>query len=148
MARRLGGQRPTFERVGEWASSRGSEAVAVFSEYGRRYYDSQKYEMDVFFARDEDGGFAAKSIGITKPRQNGKSFALRDYCLWMAIVEHMSVLYTAHHGRTVRKMFKEMCDFIESHDDFADELESIYKAGGYEGTRQELFDLLDSVKEE
>lgn len=133
MAPRLGGQRPTFERVGEWTSSRGAEAVAVFSEYGRRYYDSQKYEMDVFFARDEDGGFAAKSIGITKPRQNGKSFALRDYCLWMAIVEHMSVLYTAHHGRTVRKMFKEMCDFIESHDDFSDELESIYKAGGYEG---------------
>lgn len=133
MARRLGGQRPTFERVGEWATSRGSEAVEVFSEYGRRYYDSQKYEMDVFFARDEDGGFAAKSIGITKPRQNGKSFALRDYCVWMAIVEHMSVLYTAHHGRTVRKMFKEMCDFIESNEDFAEELDSIYKAGGYEG---------------
>lgn len=133
MASRLGGQRPTFERVGTWASSRGAEAVDVFSQYGRRYYGSQKYEMDVFFARDGEGGFAAKSIGITKPRQNGKSFALRDYCLWMAIVEHMSVLYTAHHGRTVRKMFKEMCDFITSHEDFADELESIYKAGGYEG---------------
>ena len=87
MARRLGGQLPTFERVGEWASTRGSEAVAMFEAYGRRYYDSQKHEMDVFFARDERGGFAAKTICITKPRQNGKSFGLRDYAMWMAAVE-------------------------------------------------------------
>ena len=133
MDRRLGGQEPTFKKVGGWSSTRGPEAVAMFEAYGRRYYGSQKLEMEVFFARNADGEFAAKSIGITKPRQNGKSFAVRDYCLWMAIVEHKSVLYSAHHGRTSRKMFKEMCDFIESHGDFKDELESIYKAGGYEG---------------
>ena len=105
----------------------------MFEAYGRRYYDSQKYEMELFFARDDDGSFAALSIGINKPRQNGKSFGCRDYCIWMAAVEGKSVLYTAHHGRTVRKMFKEMCDFIESHEDFKDELDYIYKAGGYEG---------------
>lgn len=105
----------------------------MFEAYGRRYYGSQKYEMDVFFARDALGGFAAKSIGITKPRQNGKSFAVRDYSTWMAAVEGKSVLYSAHHGRTVRKMFKEICDFLESHEDFRDELDYIYKAGGYEG---------------
>ena len=105
----------------------------MFEAYGRRYYDSQKYEMDVFFARDANGAFAAKSIAITKPRQNGKSFAVRDYATWMAAVEGKSVLYSAHHGRTVRKMFKEICDFIESHADFKDELDYIYKAGGYEG---------------
>lgn len=133
MARRLGGQEPTFSTVGEWASTRGPEAVEMFEEYGRRYYGSQKLEMDVFFARDGNGEFAAKSIGITKPRQNGKSFAVRDYSLWMAIVEHESVLYTVHHGRTARLMFKEMCDFIKKHADFKDELDYIYKAGGQEG---------------
>jgi hypothetical protein len=105
----------------------------MFEAYGRRYYDSQKYEMTIFFARDESGNFAAKSIGITKPRQNGKSFAVRDYATWMAAVEGKSVLYSAHHGRTVRKMFKEICDFVESHEDFREELDYIYKAGGYEG---------------
>lgn len=133
MARRLGGQRPTFERVGEWTSTRGDEAVEMFEAYGRNYYGSQRYEMAIFFARDDDGAFAAKSIGITKPRQNGKSFAVRDYATWMAAVEGKSVLYSAHHGRTVRKMFKEICDFIEAHDDFKEELDYIYKAGGYEG---------------
>lgn len=133
MARRLGGQEPTFSTVGEWASTRGSDAVAMFEEYGRRYYGSQKLEMDVFFARDADGSIASLTVGITKPRQNGKSFAARDYALWMAFVEHMNVLYTAHRGGTVRKMFKEMCDFIEMNKDFKDEVDYIYKAGGYEG---------------
>lgn len=105
----------------------------MFEAYGRRYYGSQKYEMDIYFARDDQGAFAAKSIGITKPRQNGKSFSVRDYATWMAAVEGKSVLYSAHHGRTVRKMFKEICDFIETHDDFKEELDYIYKAGGYEG---------------
>ena len=133
MARRLGGQEPTFSTVGEWASTRGADAVAMFEEYGRRYYGSQKLEMDVFFARDADGSIASLTVGITKPRQNGKSFAARDYALWMAFVEHMNVLYTAHRGGTVRKMFKEMCDFIEMNKDFKDEVDYIYKAGGYEG---------------
>lgn len=133
MPHRLGGQRPTFQRIGEYADTRGPDAVEMFEAYGRRYYGSQKYEMQLFFARDARGGFAAKTLCITKPRQNGKSFALRDYAIWMAAVEGKSVLYTAHHGRTVRKMFKEMCDFIEAHADFKDELDYVYKAGGYEG---------------
>lgn len=133
MARRLGGQRPTFDTIGKWSTTRGPEAVEMFEAYGRKYYGSQKLEMDVFFARDENGQFAAMSIGITKPRQNGKSFAVRDYATWMAAVEGKSVLYSAHEGKTVRKMFKEIVDFLESHEDFRDELESIYRAGGYEG---------------
>jgi len=133
MARRLGGQEPTFKKVGEWATTRGPEAVEMFEAYGRRYYGSQKLEMDVFFARDADGMFAAMSIGITKPRQNGKSFAVRDYSTWMAAVEGKSVLYSAHEGKTVRKMFKEIADFLESDEDFRDELDNIYRAGGYEG---------------
>ena len=133
MARRLGGQEPTFKKIGSWASTRGPEAVEMFEAYGRRYYGSQKLEMDVFFARDADGMFAAMSIGITKPRQNGKSFGVRDYATWMAAVEGKSVLYSAHEGKTVRKMFKEIVDFLEGHEDFRDEVESVYRAGGYEG---------------
>ena len=133
MDRRLGGQVPTFEKVGDYHDTRGGDAVEMFEQYGHRYYDSQKHEMDVFFARNEDGSIASLTVGITKPRQNGKSFAARDYALWMAFVEHMNVLYTAHRGGTVRKMFKEMCDFIELNQDFKDELDYVYKAGGYEG---------------
>lgn len=130
---RSGGQRPTFEVVGPYSYSNAADAIEMFEAYGRRYYESQKYEMVLLYARKADGTYAANSIGIAKPRQNGKSFCSRDYALDMACTEGKRVLFSAHHGRTVRAMFKEMCDFIESHADFKAELDYIYKAGGYEG---------------
>lgn len=130
---RRGGQYPTFEVVGDYAYSNADEAIEMFESYGRVYYDSQKYEMRLFYARNADGTFAANSIGSTKPRQNGKSFGARDYALDSACMDGKRVLYSAHHGRTSRAMFKEMCDFIEAHEDFKNELDYIYKAGGYEG---------------
>ena len=133
LPRRLGGQAPTFELVGEYHHSFGADVVEMFEAYGRNYYGSQKHEMELLYARDEDGGYAAKSLGISKPRQNGKSFCARDYCIEQAALHGKSCLFSAHHGRTVRAMFKEMCDFVESHADFAAELDYIYKAGGYEG---------------
>jgi len=133
MARRLGGQVPTFQNVGEYASSRGADAVAMFEAYGRNYYDSQKYEMEVFFARNERGDFAAKTICITKPRQNGKSFAARDYAIWMACVEHKNVLYSAHRSGVAHKMFKEIADFVRGNADLYAEVDTIYAAIGYEG---------------
>ena len=62
MARRLGGQSPTFEKLGDYSRSAGADVVEMFEAYGRRYYGSQSHEMEVFFARREDGSFAAKSI--------------------------------------------------------------------------------------
>ena len=139
MARRLGGQRPTFDTIGEWSTTRGPEAVEMFEAYGRRYYGSQKLEMDVFFARDENDQFAAMSIGITKPRQNGKSFGVRFYAIWCAAVEGRHVLFTAHRGKTVRKMFKFMRMFVLNHPDLKEKLmpgpDGIYKAAGSEGIR-------------
>ncbi len=133
MARRLGGQVPTFQNVGSYAYSRGADAVAMFEAYGRNYYDSQKYEMEVFFARNERGDFAAKTICITKPRQNGKSFAARDYAIWMACVEHKNVLYSAHRSGVAHKMFKEIADFVRNNADLYAEVDTIYAAIGYEG---------------
>ena len=81
---RHGNQRPTFEVVGEYASTSGRECAELFEAYGVEFYPSQKYELDLFLARDVDGRAASKTIGISKPRQNGKSFAARHYALWMA----------------------------------------------------------------
>lgn len=130
---RTGRQEPTFERVGEYAYSRGSTAVKMFEQYGRRYYGSQKYEMEILYARTASGDFAAKDIGITKPRQNGKSFAARDYAIWMAFVEGMTVLFSMHNGGTARKMFREVKSFVESREDFRSLVRDICESRGYEG---------------
>ena len=133
---RFGNQSPTFQTVGKWASTRGDDAIALFEQYGVRFYESQEYELRVFFARDEHGRFSSRTICVSKPRQNGKSYAARFYALWCAAVEGLDVLYSAHHGKTVRKMFKQLCDFVNAHGDFRRMLKprgGIYKAAGSEG---------------
>ena len=134
---RKGNQRPTFSTVGNWSYTDGDYAVKMFGEYGIRFYESQAYELHVFLARNEDGSFAAKTICISKPRQNGKSFAARFYAIWMAAICGLNVLYTAHHGKTARKMFKAIRAFVESNPEFAAMLkpngQGIYAAKGSEG---------------
>ena len=135
--RRYGNQKPTFSTVGDWSYTRGDAAVKLFANYKISFYESQQWELKVFFARNADGTFASRTICISKPRQNGKSFAVRFYCIWCAAIEGLRVLYTAHHGKTVRKMFREIRTFITAHADFMRILkphgEGIYKAAGSEG---------------
>ena len=68
-----GNQRPTFERVGQYAYSLSEDVAEMFAEDGgATFYPSQLYELELMLARDEDGAPAASTIGISKPRQNGK----------------------------------------------------------------------------
>lgn len=136
MSKRYGRQTPTFERVGTYDHSDGPEAVALFEGYGIRFIPAQRYEMELYLAKNELGEAEAINIGLSRPRQNGKSFAARYYALWAAFIEGRDVLYSAHHAGTVRKMFKFMCDFIAAHRDFSNKLKpqgGIYKAQGAEG---------------
>ena len=134
---KTGRQRPTFESVGDYAYSIGSEVVEMFEEDGgATFYPSQKYELELMLARNEDDSPAALTIGISKPRQNGKSYAARYYAVFMSVFEHKEVLYSAHHSTTTNKMFKALCDLFESperYPEFANDVKSISHARGYEG---------------
>ncbi|OUO31904.1 terminase family protein [Olsenella sp. An293] len=122
MATRYGRQEPTFEVVGGFSSSRGGEAVGLFESYGVRFMPWQARQLELYLARDGAGRAASKTIGLSVPRQNGKSYAARFYAVWCAAVEGRAVLYTAHHGVTTREMFKRIKSFAEGTPDFAAEL--------------------------
>lgn len=135
---RTGSQEPTFEVIGSYDFSYGAAAVDAFeSEAGATFDDAQKYEMELFLARKgtpENSQFAALTIAISKPRQNGKSYGVRWYAADMGLVG-MRVLYSAHHSSTTAKMFKELCSYFENADqypDMASEIVSISRARGYE----------------
>jgi len=134
---KTGRQEPTFQRVGNYAHSLGAEVAEVFAEDGgATFYPSQLMELGLMLARNEDGSPAATTLGIVKPRQNGKSYAARYYAAYMAVFEHRDVLYSAHHSGTTKKMFMALCDLFESQErypDFANDVKSISHARGYEG---------------
>lgn len=122
MASRTGSQVPTFERVGEWDHTDGPEAVATLSAYGFSFDGAQRHEMDVYLARRADGTPSATSVGLSVPRQNGKSYAARWYAVWQAAVCGRLVTYSAHNGDTVHEFFDMLCDTFtdqEAYPDFA-----------------------------
>ena len=105
-------------------------------EGGATFYPSQKLEIEMMLARDQEGRPSALTIGISKPRQNGKSYAARYYAAYMGDFEHRQVLYSAHHSSTTNKMFKALCNLFENperYPEFAADVKSISHARGYEG---------------
>ena len=134
---KTGRQEPTFSLIGEFAYSFSDEVVEMFEdEGGATFYPSQKYEMKLLLARKADDSPAALTIGISKPRQNGKSYAARFYAVYMSVFEHRQVLYSAHHSSTTNKMFKALCNLFESperYPEFAHDVKTISHARGYEG---------------
>ena len=134
---RKGNQDPTFKRIGDYASTNGPEVAEMFElDGGATFYPSQKMELDLMLARDQDGSPSASTIGITKPRQNGKSYSGRYYSSYQGDFEHRDTLYSAHHGNTSRKMFDAMCDLFDSQErypEFTADIKRISRARGYEG---------------
>lgn len=134
---RTGRQKPTFEVVDKYAYSFGKDVEDMFeAEGGATFYPSQKYELELMLARNDDDSPAATTIGISKPRQNGKSYAARYYAIYMGVFEHRPVLYSAHHSNTTSKMFQAICNLFESperYPDFANDVKRISHVRGYEG---------------
>ncbi len=134
---RTGSQEPTFSRVGTYAYSDGDAVAEMFIEDGgATFYQAQMDELVLMLARNKDGSPAAQTIGISKPRQNGKSYAARYYAVYMADFEHRSVMYSAHHSSTTKKMFDALCNLFENPErfpEFASDVKSITRGRGYEG---------------
>lgn len=134
---KTGRQDPTYAVIGDYAYSYGAEVVEMFEEEGgATFYPSQKKELELMLARNKNGEPSALTIGISKPRQNGKSYAARYYAVYMSVFEHRQVLYSAHHSTTTNKMFNALCNLFESperYPDFANDVKKVSHVRGYEG---------------
>lgn len=133
----VGRQKPTFSTVGKFAISTGDLVAELFeTEAGATFYEAQKTELCWFTAKNADGSPAATTIAISKPRQNGKSYAARFYAAYAADFEHKRVLYSAHHAKTVNKMFQELTAIYENRErypQFYENVKRISHSKGYEG---------------
>ena len=134
---KFGNQTPTFSKLGTYAYSDGEDFAEMFTEDGgATFYPAQKEELMIMLARNEDGSPAALVIGISKPRQNGKSYSARYYAIAMGDFEHRSVLYSAHHSSTTKKMFDACLSLFENEKrfpEFAKDVKNITRGRGYEG---------------
>ena len=134
---KTGKQEPTYQVVGDYAFSIGDDVADMFeADGGASFYPSQRHEIKLMLASNDDGSPAGLTIGISKPRQNGKSYSARYYAIYKGDFEHKKVLYSAHHSTTTNKMFRAICNIFESperYPDFYRDVKSISHVRGYEG---------------
>ena len=134
---RRGNQEPTYSVICDYAYSNGEEVARAFEEDGgATFYPCQRKELELMLASDVDGSPAATSIGISKPRQNGKSYSARTYAAYKSDFEGKNVLYSAHHSSTTHKMFVELLGLFDNpkrYPEFAADVKEITRARGLEG---------------
>lgn len=92
----------------------GKDASDVVRIGGMILDDWQKEIMDVWMCRNKTGRWAAKSCGISIPRQNGKTAIVEARAESGMILFCEQVIYTAHLQKTSTETFEEMRDFFES----------------------------------
>lgn len=110
-------QTPTYEaNVPEDLGGDGKMATKLAAAYFGKPMPWQPHLLDVMLARDEHDKFRVPEVGISIPRQNGKSWVVRARCFYGAL-NGEKILYTCHHGDTSDEMFKELTAPFEDEDE-------------------------------
>lgn len=82
--------------------------------------------------RAADGLLAAKRVGLSVPRQNGKNGVLEVAELGQMVLMGRRVLHTAHEVKTARKAFLRLASFFEDNAELAGLVKTIRKVNGQE----------------
>ena len=93
-------QTPTYEaNIPADLSGDGEMAARLAAAYFGEPMPWQPHLLDVMLARDERDKFRVKTVGISIPRQNGKSWGVRARCFYGALSGEC-ILYTCQQAHT------------------------------------------------
>lgn len=131
-----GADLPTYEAgIPDMTASDGEMAAALAAECFGTPMAWQRRLLDVMLARDASDLYVAKSVAVSMPRQNGKSWVVRARCLY-GIVCGERILYTCQHGDTSGQMFEEMARVFEDEQcELHGMLEAVRRTNGQQGIR-------------
>jgi hypothetical protein len=99
-------------RSKDW--SLGELAVRLSAGYGLVPDDWQADPVECMLCRTNTGRYAAATVKITAPRQNGKNGILEVRELFGMVVLGEKFLHTAHEVKTARKAFRRIASFFEN----------------------------------
>ncbi len=110
-------QTPTYEaNIPADLSGDGEMACKLAAAYFGDPLPWQPHLLDAMLARDERDRYALRALGISIPRQNGKSWVVRARCFYGAL-NGEKILYTCQHGDTSDQMFQELSQPFEDEDE-------------------------------
>ncbi len=128
---------PTFEaNIPQDLDGDGRMARRLAEAYFGNAMPWQPHVLDVMLARDARDKYALRSLGISVPRQNGKSWVVRARCFYGALSGE-KILYTCQHGDTSDEMFQALKEPFEDDDEpeLQDLLLAVRKTNGQQAIK-------------
>lgn len=117
-----------------YVDSAGPEAVALAASGGLHLDPWQAETLEVGLGERADGRWAARSVGLVVPRQNGKGSILEALILaCLLLFREKLILYSAHEFKTAHETFIRIKELIERNADLASRVAKIHEAHGAEG---------------
>lgn len=128
-----GVQQPRICHVPEFATSAGDEAIALSRLAGLEPDEWQQLVIRSALGERPDGKWAAKTVGLTVPRQNGKGSVLEiRELVGLFLLGEKLINHTAHQQKTATSHFKRLLELIEGVPEFEQRVLSAPKGKGNE----------------
>jgi hypothetical protein len=128
-----GHQRPRISHAPEYVSSTGPEAIELAQLAGLDLDEWQRYVLTHALGERPDGKWAAQTVGLVVPRQNGKGSVLEARELvGLFLLGERLINHTAHQQKTATNHYKRLLELIQSVPEFDRRIMSAPKGKGNE----------------
>lgn len=130
----LGSQTPRIWSAPESASAETYEAALRIAQIARIDLDEwQKFVLRHALSEDSRGNWAAPTVGLVCPRQNGKNeiLAIREL-LGLFVLGEQEIVHTAHDQTSASRQFKKLLILIDRAPEFRNKVARPYRGKGSE----------------
>lgn len=124
------GQAPPRVRHFPKVRSNSWEDVAdLMASFGVPLDEWQENVLEAALGERSDGRWAARQVGVSTPRQNGKSQLIVARALaGVLLFDEQLIMISAHQQDTAREVFGRLVDLLEDHASLNDRVDSYGKA--------------------
>ena len=128
-----GAQRPRICHVPEYVSSAGDEAIELAALAGLQLDDWQQFVLAHSLGERADGHWAAPTVGLVCPRQNGKNAILEARELaGLFLLGERVIVHSAHEQATASEQFRRLQGLIEAVPEFDSRVSKVIRGKGSE----------------
>jgi len=129
-----GSQSPSLSLVPKFSYNAWADAKDLCAAYGLVLDEWQQGVLQASLGEDADGKWAATRVGLSVPRQNGKTalFEARELAGLLIFGEEL-ILHSAHLVPTALEAFQRIKSYFENYDDLGKKVRRIREANGEQG---------------